>query len=213
MPSASELELFGGQLVYDTSWAQYEQGRYRMGLRTMVARMPGLVAMAVRLAWRADRRATVTVGVAELVRSVCQAVTLLGINWLLFTLLGDGELTDRMREALPIAAFLACTAGLSALCEAASVRAAGPLEPRVERLASDAPLKNAGRCMVQGRAPSRAGVQCRPPAAPSNQPQGGEPDLRSPEAHSHARPHLTENSTCLQNRCSSLLPVHLPRMP
>ncbi|WP_067226353.1 ABC transporter ATP-binding protein [Streptomyces sp. NBRC 109706] len=141
--SESERELFGGQLVYDTSWARHEGERFQLDLRTMVRQMPRLVGRAVGLAWRADRSATVRVALAELTSGVCQALGLLGVNWLLTRLLAGGEITDRLRDALPVAVLLACVAGLGALCGALSTMLTGPLEPKVERLARERYLERA----------------------------------------------------------------------
>ncbi|RMI43212.1 ABC transporter ATP-binding protein [Streptomyces triticirhizae] len=141
--SASERELFGGQLVYDTSWSQHEEARYQLDLRSMIGGMPGLVGRAVGLAWRADRRATIQVAVAELLRGVSQALGLLGVNWLLATLLAGGEITERLRDAVPVAVLLGLVAGLGAVCGAVSTLATGPLEPKVERLARERYLERA----------------------------------------------------------------------
>ncbi|SOD62324.1 ATP-binding cassette, subfamily B [Streptomyces zhaozhouensis] len=141
--SASERELFGGQLVYDTSWSQHEGSRYQLDLRTMILGMPRLVGRAVALAWQADRRATACVAVAEVVSGISQALGLLGVNWLLATLLAGGEMTDRLRDAVPVAALLGAVAALGALCTALSTLAIGPLEPKVERLARERYLERA----------------------------------------------------------------------
>ncbi len=145
--SASERELFGGQLVYDTSWARYEEERYQLGLPAMIRSLPALVGMAVALAWHADRRATRTVAAAEVGRGVAEAAGLLGVNALLTTLLAEGDITDRLRQALPVAIFLACAAAVGALCQAASTLASGPLEPKVERVARERYLERA--CQVE----------------------------------------------------------------
>ncbi|MDT0309470.1 ABC transporter ATP-binding protein [Streptomyces sp. DSM 44917] len=141
--SEAERELFGGALVYDTSWARYEEERYQLGLRTMVGGTPRLVGTAVRLAWRADRRATLLVAAAELGRSATQAVALLGVNRLLATLLAEGEMAGRLRAALPVAVLLGCAALIGAVCGALSTLGSGPLEPKVERLAREQYLERA----------------------------------------------------------------------
>ncbi|MFI7276600.1 ABC transporter ATP-binding protein [Streptomyces sp. NPDC049879] len=141
--SAAERELFGGALVYDTSWARHEEARYGLRLRAMLTGMPRLVGTAAGLAWRADRRLTLLVTLAEAGRGVAQAVGLLGVNWLLATLLSGGDLTGRMRECLPVAVLIGVTAAAGAACGALSTLASGPLEPRVERLARERYLERA----------------------------------------------------------------------
>ncbi|HZG03653.1 MAG TPA: ABC transporter ATP-binding protein [Streptomyces sp.] len=143
--SESERTLFGGRLVYDTSWAAYEETRYALGLRTMIATLPRLLGMAVGLSWRADRRATVAVAVAETGRGVAQAGGLLGVNALLAVLLAGGDLPDRLRQALPVVLAVAGAAAAGALCSAASTRFSGPLQPKVERLAREMYLERAYR--------------------------------------------------------------------
>ncbi|WP_217652433.1 ATP-binding cassette domain-containing protein, partial [Streptomyces aidingensis] len=143
--SDSERELFGGPLVYDTSWARYEGTRYQLSLYAMVRRLPGLVRTAVLLAWQADRRATVAVGTAEVGRSAAQALTLLGVNQVLSVLLGEGDLASRLRDVLPLTILLGAAAAFGACCAAASTWASGPLEPKVERLARERYLERAYR--------------------------------------------------------------------
>ncbi|WP_327188621.1 ABC transporter ATP-binding protein [Streptomyces xinghaiensis] len=143
--SESERLLFGGRLVYDTSWASYEETRYALTLRTMAATLPRLMGMAVRLSWQAGRGATAAVALAEIGRGVAQAVGLLGVNALLAVLLGPGSLDGRLRESFPVVLFVAGAAAVGALCSAASIRFTGPLEPRVERLAREMYLERAYR--------------------------------------------------------------------
>jgi ATP-binding cassette subfamily B protein len=141
--SDSERTLFGGRLVYDTSWAAHEEARCALGLRTMVATLPRLLGMAVDLSWRADRRATVSVAAAELGRGAAQAAGLLAVNTLLTVLLADGDLPGRLRQALPALLAVAGAAAAGALCSAASTRFRGPLQPKVERLARETYLERA----------------------------------------------------------------------
>ncbi|WP_436980493.1 ABC transporter ATP-binding protein [Streptomyces sp. enrichment culture] len=141
--SGSERELFGGPLVYDTSWTRHEAQRYRMGLGAMVSGMPRLIGKAATLAWRAGRSSTLAVVGAELGRGVCQAVGLMGVNALLASVLADGHITDRLAAAFPVLGVLAGAAALGAGLGAVSTVLSGPLKPRVERLARERYLERA----------------------------------------------------------------------
>ncbi|XHL86296.1 hypothetical protein PW683_01340 [Streptomyces niveus] len=66
--SDSERELFGGPLRCDTGWSDREWAPLELGLLSSVRAMPRMVAGTLRLAWRTDRPALVTVGIAEAAR-------------------------------------------------------------------------------------------------------------------------------------------------
>ncbi|MGG7612549.1 ABC transporter ATP-binding protein, partial [Streptomyces sp. ZG43] len=62
--SASEEELFGGPLRYDTGWSRHDYAFEGQTLGATLRAFPGMVAGTLRLAARADRRALWTVGAA-----------------------------------------------------------------------------------------------------------------------------------------------------
>ncbi|MEV0524558.1 ABC transporter ATP-binding protein [Streptomyces sp. NPDC050439] len=141
--SESEKLLFGGPLRYDTGWAQYEEAFLQLGFRSMLKRLPALLAASFRLAWQADRSAARIVVTAEVGRGLAQAVSLLAVNSVLARLLTDAPIADRLRGAAPALVTVASVLFVAALLRAASTYATGRLEPKVERVATEQYLERA----------------------------------------------------------------------
>ncbi|MFF1713828.1 ABC transporter ATP-binding protein [Streptomyces sp. NPDC058268] len=141
--SESESLLFGGPLRYDTGWAQYEEAFLQLGFRSMLKRLPALLAASFRLARQADRRAARVVIGAEVGRGLAQAVSLLAVNSVLGRLMTDAPITDRLRGAAPALVTMASVLFVAALLRAASTYATGRLEPKVERVATEQYLEKA----------------------------------------------------------------------
>jgi ATP-binding cassette, subfamily B, bacterial len=78
--SDSERELFGGSLLYDAGFIDYEYARLGPSIASLSRSVPRLVGRTVRLVWDADRRALLVVGAAELGQGVAKAVSLLVVN-------------------------------------------------------------------------------------------------------------------------------------
>ncbi|MEU8579338.1 ABC transporter ATP-binding protein [Streptomyces abikoensis] len=135
--SDSERLLFGGPLLYAARWADHDRAFFEMSLWTMAAKMPRLVALTVRLAWRADRRSLWTVGAGELTRGISQAIGLIAVNAALATVLAAGTIGHRVQAAIPAMIGVAITGIISALATAASTTGTGRLEPKVERVATE----------------------------------------------------------------------------
>ncbi|MFD8993264.1 ABC transporter ATP-binding protein [Streptomyces abikoensis] len=138
-PEGSESEnlLFGGPLLYAARWADHDRAFFEMSLWTTAAKMPRLVALTVRLAWRADRRSLWTVGAGELVRGISQAIGLIAVNAVLATVLAAGTIGHRVQAAIPAMIGVAITGIIGALATAASTTGTGRLEPKVERVATE----------------------------------------------------------------------------
>lgn len=141
--SESERLLFGGPLRYDMGWNRHSEAFLELNFRAMITRLPALLASTLRLALRADRRAARTVLVTQVAQGLAQAVSLLAVNSVLGRLLGDGTMEERLRGAAPALVTVAAVALASALLRAASVYAAGRLEPKVERGATELYLERA----------------------------------------------------------------------
>ncbi|MFD7962315.1 ABC transporter ATP-binding protein [Streptomyces zaomyceticus] len=135
--SPSEQLLFGGELTYDFGWGAHNGAWLKLSLRAMALSLPRQVAVAVRLARRADRRALITVAVGEIARGITQAVSLIAVNALLVELLAPGDITGRLRAALPSLTLVALLAVCGSACKSASTAATGILEPKVQRAATE----------------------------------------------------------------------------
>ncbi|KUH39822.1 MULTISPECIES: ATP-binding cassette domain-containing protein [Streptomyces] len=136
-PSASEQLLFGGELTYDYGWGAHDGAWLKLGLLSMAGSLPKQVAVAVRLAREADPRAFTTVAVSEVARGVTQAVSLIAVNALLVELLAAGDITSRLRAALPSLLLVAVLAVIGSACGSASAAATGILEPKAQRVATE----------------------------------------------------------------------------
>lgn len=134
--SASERELFGGPLRYDTGWAEHERARLELSTLSAVRAMPRLVGGTLRRAWRADRPALVAVAVSEIVQGIAAAVGLLAVNAVMHALLSGGAPVDRLYAALPALVTVGVVGVVNAGLACWSTSRAGRLEPLVERLAT-----------------------------------------------------------------------------
>ncbi|MFE5512456.1 hypothetical protein ACFQ9J_18020 [Streptomyces sp. NPDC056529] len=114
--SASEQLLFGGELTYDYGWGTHNGAWLKLSLRSMTVSLPRQVAVAVRPARRADPRALTTVAVGEIARGVTQAVSLIAVNALLVELLAPGDITSRLRAALPSLVLVAVLSVVGSAC-------------------------------------------------------------------------------------------------
>ncbi|MYV42384.1 ATP-binding cassette domain-containing protein [Streptomyces sp. SID1328] len=141
--SESERLLFGGPLRYDMGWNEHAEAFLELSLRSMVRRLPGMLASSLELARQADPRAARTVLAAEVGRGVAQAVSLLAVNSALGSLLTGPDIEHRLRAAVPALAVMAATMLVAALLRAASTYATGRLEPKVERVATELYLERA----------------------------------------------------------------------
>ncbi|SMF29111.1 ATP-binding cassette, subfamily B [Streptomyces sp. Amel2xC10] len=141
--SESERLLFGGPLRYDMGWNQHRDAFLELDFRAMVARLPSLLALSLRLARQADPRAARIVLGAEIAQGAAQAVSLLAVNTVLTRLIGAGPIEDRLRDAAPALTVMAVVLLAGALLRAASTYATGRLEPKVERVATELYLERA----------------------------------------------------------------------
>ncbi|MFC3346297.1 ABC transporter ATP-binding protein [Streptomyces echinoruber] len=124
-------------------WNSHSEAFLELGFRSMVTRLPSLLAESFRLARQADRAAARTVLAAETGRGAAQAVSLLAVNSVLGRLMGGGALEERLRATVPALAAMAAVLLVGALLRAASTYATGRLEPKVERVATERYLERA----------------------------------------------------------------------
>ncbi|WP_165986393.1 ABC transporter ATP-binding protein [Streptomyces sp. YIM 98790] len=130
-------------------WSRHVDARTELTLRSTLVRLPQMVAMSVRLAWSADRHATWTVAAAEILRGLCQAVLLLGVQAVLTEVLADEDITAGLRAALPAMLLMTGAAAAAAVLGAVSTHADGTLRPKVERVARERYLERALRVELE----------------------------------------------------------------
>ncbi|WKX74116.1 ABC transporter ATP-binding protein [Streptomyces sp. XD-27] len=126
-------------------WNRHDGSFLELTLRSMVRRLPHLLGTTVRLAHQADPRALRVVAAAESGRGIAQAVGLVAVNQVLAHLLDGGTTADRLAAALPAMVVVALSAMVGALLRSASTAGTGRLEPKVERVATEAYLERVAR--------------------------------------------------------------------
>ncbi|MFI0206650.1 MULTISPECIES: ABC transporter ATP-binding protein [Streptomyces] len=137
--------LFGGELNYDAGFSRHEFTASNLKFIEMIRRTPSMLAIALRLAWSADRRALIAVAAAELAQGVARAVGLIYINHVFVELFSAGPTVDRLKGALPFLAIVCLAASIGVLLASVSTAATGRLEPKVERFAAVQVLRQAAR--------------------------------------------------------------------
>ncbi|MBC9717830.1 ABC transporter ATP-binding protein [Streptomyces sp. TRM66268-LWL] len=118
-------------------WNQHHGSFLEMNLRSMVTRMPGLIASTIRLAHRADPRALRWVAGAELGTGIAKAIGLIAVNQVLVHVLTPGDTAGRLTAATPALLVVALAALISALLRSLSTAGTGRLEPKVFRVATE----------------------------------------------------------------------------
>jgi ATP-binding cassette subfamily B protein len=134
--SDAERELFGGPLRYDLGWSQHEHARLDLTMLSALRSMPTLVGATLRMAWNADRRALIAVGISEIGQGIAAAVGLLAVNAVMHALLGSGSAVERLHALLPGLLAAAAIAVVNSVLAGWSTSRAGRLEPLVERIAT-----------------------------------------------------------------------------
>ncbi|MGY3204586.1 ABC transporter ATP-binding protein [Streptomyces sp. TE5632] len=134
--SEAERELFGGPLRYDMGWSQHENAQLDLTLVSALRSMPTLVGATLRMAWKADRRALIAVGISEVGQGIAAAVGLLAVNAVMHALLGSGSAVERLHALLPGLLAIAAIAVVNSVLAGWSTSRAGRLEPLVERIAT-----------------------------------------------------------------------------
>ncbi|MFJ8442804.1 ATP-binding cassette domain-containing protein [Kitasatospora griseola] len=101
--------------------------------RTMLRRLPELIRRALALAWRADRRSTLLLLLAQAASGVFGALALYATTGTLTALLHPGPVTEHLRAAAPSLTLLTASAALRAALGIAVMTLAGKVGPRVNR--------------------------------------------------------------------------------
>ncbi|WP_412515865.1 ABC transporter ATP-binding protein [Actinomadura madurae] len=116
-------------------WEAHDAELMSAGLGTMVRQLPALVAAALRLAWRANRRDSAVALGGNVLAGVFTAFGLLATSEVLASLFAGGPTPDKVRAALPSLALVAAAAGLRGALTTAAGWAQARLKPQVERAA------------------------------------------------------------------------------
>src|SRR4051794_37937551 len=95
-------------------WETGMQARASAGLLAVFAELPGLIRIAVRTSWRADRGRTVIVAAATVGAGLMATFGLLATQRVLVELFGGGPTPDRVTAALPALGVLALATAVRA---------------------------------------------------------------------------------------------------
>ncbi|MFC4060665.1 ABC transporter ATP-binding protein [Planomonospora corallina] len=131
-PDVPEL----GELTF-SGWHAHADELAGVGFLTIARRLPALVAQAVRLAWRASPRDTVTAITLNLLGGVFTAFGLLATTGVLTALFEAGPTPERVRAALPSLVLVGVAAVARTLVQAGAGWAQSRLEPQVSRVAEE----------------------------------------------------------------------------
>jgi ABC-type multidrug transport system fused ATPase/permease subunit len=128
--------LFGTGLHYNMGWNRHDQEFFESDMLTVVRKLPRLAGRCARLAWRADRRGSLTVVVCQLTLGATAAFGLLATNGVLRAMLAAGPTPGRIKQALPAILLVSVAGILTSLLTAMSKRAEDVLQPRIQALAT-----------------------------------------------------------------------------
>ncbi|MFI0486108.1 ABC transporter ATP-binding protein [Actinomadura sp. 9N215] len=116
-------------------WHEKDAELAETGMGTVARRLPGVIAQATGLAWRASRIDTLATISLNLVAGIFTAFWLLATTGVLTALFSGGPTPGRVRDALPSLALVAGAVGLRAGLQACAGWAQSRLRPQVQRLA------------------------------------------------------------------------------
>jgi ATP-binding cassette subfamily B protein len=105
------------------------------GLATL-RRMPRLIALTVRLGWKADRVALLTVAAGQLIVAVATSVSYLQTQKLLTEIFAPSSAHDRLTAIRPVLAVMVGAMMVRGACSAVTTAASGRLGPRIARAAN-----------------------------------------------------------------------------
>ncbi|MFJ1617797.1 ATP-binding cassette domain-containing protein [Streptomyces sp. NPDC088249] len=117
-------------------WSVHDGAAANATVRQVLARLPRITALIGRLAWHADRAATVTVLFCQLASAAMSAFGLIASVAVLQHLFAQGPTPDRVRDAIPqillVVGFLATRALLEAAVAAAQARVTPKIRTALE---------------------------------------------------------------------------------
>lgn len=133
------------QIAQYTVSAEKHDGALADDFTTIARRLPALCAIALRLAWAADRRALVLLGSLQVSAGVLTAAVLYGARHALVPLFADGQATERLRAALPALLVIAAATGARSAASALTLAVTARIGPRIDALAELRFLDATGR--------------------------------------------------------------------
>ncbi|WP_327413894.1 ABC transporter ATP-binding protein [Streptomyces sp. NBC_01233] len=111
----------------------------------ILRQLPQLAATAMRLAWAADRRAVLWLGVLQLVGGALTALALYGTRGALAPMFAAGPVPERLQQAMPSLILITTAAAARSLTSAAAITVNARIGPRVDGRAELAYLDAATR--------------------------------------------------------------------
>ncbi|MEV4547014.1 ABC transporter ATP-binding protein [Nonomuraea wenchangensis] len=133
---APEPDLELGEIAPST-FQVHNDTMAAVGFLTIARRLPSLIAEALRLAWSASPRDTVTTVTLSLLGGLVTAFGLLATTGALTALLSEGPTPGRVLAALPSLALVGAAAVARALLQAGAGWAEARLGPQLERAAEE----------------------------------------------------------------------------
>src|SRR6185312_2371112 len=127
--------LFGTGYKWSAGWNRHDEEFVNMSLGTLSRRLPEVMALCLRLSWRTDARAVVTLLACQIANGVFTAFGLLATQRVLVSLLAEGPTPARVRAAIPSLVVVGAAAMCAALLGVGGRAASGALRPKVARLA------------------------------------------------------------------------------
>lgn len=112
-------------------WSVHDGAAANATVRQVLARLPRITALVGRLAWQADRAATLTVLLCQLASAVMSAGGLLASVSVLQHLFAQGPTPDRVRSAVPQILLVVGLLAARALLEAAVAAAQARVTPKI----------------------------------------------------------------------------------
>ena len=137
--------LFGSGYRWKAGWNRHDEELANMTLRAIARRLPGLMGLCLRLAWRTDARSVTVLLVCQSATGIFSAFGLLATQHVLVSLLAEGPTPGRVKAAIPSLVLVAGAAACGALLSAAGKAASGALRPKVARKAYGELLERAKR--------------------------------------------------------------------
>jgi ATP-binding cassette, subfamily B, bacterial len=134
--------LFGAGIRFDGDTPKSDTG---LGFVAMVRHLPRLVALVLRLAWAADRRAVAGVLAVQFAVAPLTLTGILATNRVLEPLFSGGPTPERVLAALPALAWLGTATALVSVLTAVGNAARAALAPKVQRAAETRLMDSAVR--------------------------------------------------------------------